>query len=504
MTEKKTQKKKAEKKITSPVIRKLRIEFIIVMMAIVVAFLLVIFGVQYYTTKKSMETEARDSLSAALNSAVMNLESGFKPGESGFPEGNEHPDGQDPGAMVPPSDGTGESSEHQKSGNSGIEEYDTGGPGAGREDGNKSISDFRDRKSRTATLVAARSGSDGSVQILENTIFFIDESDVEGLLSAAIAADGDQGQLEDHDLRYMKRTLTDGTTVVAFTDHSSESSLLQDDLLRSLWIGLAVILVMFLLSLFLSRLTIRPVEKAWDDQRRFVADASHELKTPLTVIMSNTDMVQRSLQKLVEEPDRSGTVPTDKLERNLRRMDNVHEESLRMKELIGELLEVARGDVGQNITNMQELSLSEVANEALLSWESVYYEKGKVLTGKIDEDLRMTGDRVTLRRLIEILIDNALKYSSEKSEVVVSLKKEKSGSKRFLHLSVANEGTPLTDEELSHLFDRFYRADNSREKISGYGLGLSIATAIVAAHKGTIRAEADGTRGNVFHVTFPV
>ena len=116
----------------------------------------------------------------------------------------------------------------------------------------------------------------------------------------------------------------------------------------------------------------------------------------------------------------------------------------------------------------------------------------------------MNGDRVTLRRLIEILIDNALKYSSEKAETSICLKREKSGSRRVLHLSVANEGTPLTDEEISHLFDRFYRADSSREMTSGYGLGLSIAASVAEAHKGKIWAAADGDRGNIFHVTFPV
>ena len=316
--------------------------------------------------------------------------------------------------------------------------------------------------------------------------------------------------ISDHDLRYMKRSLDDGATAVAFVDTSGETTLLRSELTRSLWISLSVISAMFLLSLFLSKLTIRPVERAWEDQRRFVADASHELKTPLTVIMSNTDMVQRSLQNIRGEDTAEGTekdtyeISTSKLSRNLRRMENVHEESLRMKELIGELLEIARGDVGQNTADFTDVSLSEIVNDALLNWESVYFEQGKLLTGNVEDGLTLHGDHTTLRRLTEILIDNALKYSKESSEVTVTLKKEKNGSRRLLHLSVSNEGQPLTEEEISHLFDRFYRADSSREKTAGYGLGLSIASSIVEAHKGRLWAEADGTRGNIFHVTFPV
>ena len=259
---------------------------------------------------------------------------------------------------------------------------------------------------------------------------------------------------------------------------------------------------MFVLSIWLSRITTRPVERAWDDQRRFVADASHELKTPLTVIMSNTDMVDRSLQRLVDEaePEAERTdISLSKLQRNLHRMDNVREESLRMKELIGELLEVARGDVGQHPENFSDVSLSEVADDALLTWEAVFFEAGKTLIGEVEPDIMINGDRVLLRRLIEILLDNALKYSKEKSRVTLSLKREKKSGRRTAHLSVANEGTPMTAEELSHLFDRFYRADSSREKTAGYGLGLSIADGIVEAHKGTIRAEATAD-GNVFHV----
>ena len=462
---------KKKKGYRNPVIRKLRIEFIAVMMAIVVVFLVVIFGVQYFSSLRSFENETRETLENALNSIsrMRNNPDDF------IPSGPNN---------APP-----------------ISEGDPMQGEFGRHKGN--LADFRDRMSRTAVLVAVIDSSD-SITVIQNNIFFINTDDVDGLIRTATSASRDSGEISDHSLKYMKRTLSDGSTAVALVDMSVEQSLLRSELVRSLWISASVIIAMFLLSLFLSRMTIRPVEKAWEDQRRFVADASHELKTPLTVIMSNTDMVERSLNGILESeaPDSDQrSISEGKLKRNLHRMENVREESIRMKELIGELLEVARGDVGSDTSSFQEISFSEITGDALLSWESVFYENSRKLTGEIEDGLTVNGDRTTLRRLVEILIDNALKYSSEHSETVIRLKKEKSG--KLLHLTVTDEGVPLTQEEISHLFDRFYRADSSREKISGYGLGLSIASSITEAHGGKIWATSD-EKTNSFHVTLPM
>lgn len=477
-----------EQRRSNPLIRRLRIKFISMMMGVVLLFLLAIFSVQYISSKRSMESVSQAALTNALNEAStpwsMQGEDPFTD-LPGMPEGsNNGIEGNDPGTM----------------GRKGNDE-DPWEPGNHRND--RRMADFANRQDRIAILVAYYM-TDGTVKLRQNNIFFISsEDDITELVTAAVAEKDSSGRLESQDLRFMKKDLTDGSIAVAFADISNELSVLQSTLLRSLWISLAVTLVMFLLSLWFSRLATRPVERAWDHQRRFVADASHELKTPLTVIMSNTDMVSRSLGSMTTDESlgiREESPAGQKLQRNLRRMENVREESNRMKELIGELLDVARGDLGQQPENFREVSFSEIVEDALLTWESVYYESGKLLTGHIDPELSLYGDRTLLRRLVEILLDNALKYSSEKSEVMVSLRREKLHGKKVIHLSVENEGTPLTKEEISHLFDRFYRADSSREQTSGYGLGLSIAESITEAHKGQIRAEAT-ERGNCFHVT---
>jgi len=475
-------KKKKKHKKSNPLIRKLRIKFIAMMMGVVVLFLVVIFGVQYFSSRQSMESDSQAALTNALNSAA------FPWSLPGIVDDNV--------VIIP---GLPEMEDY---GFEDPEAQEGKGRGGNRRD-DRRMADFANRQDRIATLIAYYM-ADGTISIRQNNIFFIStEEDVSELVNAAIAEKADSGKLSSHNLRYMKKTLFNGTVAVAFADISNEISVLQSTLIRSIWISLAVIAVMLLLSFWFSHLATRPVERAWDDQKRFVADASHELKTPLTVIMSNTDMVTRSLGTLAEdtslgiEPE---SAAAKKLQRNLHRMENVREESNRMKELIGELLDVARGDVGQHPESFQEVSFSEIVEDSLLTWESVYFEAGKTLTGTVDPDLMITGDRTLLRRLTGILLDNALKYSSEKSKILVTLRREKIHGKKQLHLSVENEGTPLTQEEISHLFDRFYRADSSREEIAGYGLGLSIALGIAEAHKGQIWAEAT-THGNCFHVT---
>ena len=154
-------------------------------------------------------------------------------------------------------------------------------------------------------------------------------------------------------------------------------------------------------------------------------------------------------------------------------------------------------------TVFEEVSLSEVAEDSVLSWEAIYFEDDKKLTAEIDEGLIIKGDRTKIRRLMDILIDNAKKYSFEKSEVILSLKKGKyKGRKEGIIFSVTDHGTPLSEEEISHLFERFYRADKTREVTNGYGLGLTIAESIAKEHKARIWAESDGKEVNRFSVLF--
>ena len=253
---------------------------------------------------------------------------------------------------------------------------------------------------------------------------------------------------------------------------------------NSLAIGAGGLAAFFIISLLLARWAVRPVRQAWERQREFVADASHEMKTPLTVILSNADMLL------------SHAGQTDKVKKW---GENIKMEAVRMRRLVESLLLLARTEVEIPGEEAQAVDLSDLTEECLLSWEPVLFEKGRSLEERVEPGLEVTGRRDQLRQVLEILLDNALKYSQEGGRITLRL--ERSGRKSIL-LSVRNTGWPLQPQQLSRLFERFYRADDARPDDGGYGLGLPIARNLVQSHRGKIWAES-GEAGNTFFVQLP-
>lgn len=172
-----------------------------------------------------------------------------------------------------------------------------------------------------------------------------------------------------------------------------------------------------------------------------------------------------------------------------------------MKQLTESLLTLARSDSGQETAVCAPVDLSFIVNSSLMTFEPLVFDMDKHIIYDIEASLHVNGDEKKLRQLSDILLDNACKYSLDKGSIRVTLKK--SGTKEAL-LTVSNEGTPLTKEEIRHLFLRFYRADTARSNIPGYGLGLSIAQSIVSEHGGRIDVSTDGSRVNSFMVRLPL
>ena len=241
--------------------------------------------------------------------------------------------------------------------------------------------------------------------------------------------------------------------------------------------------MLFGFSYLLSGLAVRPVERAWNEQQRFVSDASHELKTPLTVILSSSDLLAQE-----ESPTKRAQY-----------LDNIRAESQRMRRLVEGMLTLARGDSGRAKTPMEPVALSELANETAMSFEPVAFEAGHPLEYELAENLTVRGRADDLRQVLAILLDNAVKYAPAGAPVRLTLRE----SGRDAALEVENPGDPIPPEQLAHLFDRFYRADASRSDHEGFGLGLSIAQSIVTAHRGTIRCRSDA-QGTCFTVTLPL
>lgn len=297
-----------------------------------------------------------------------------------------------------------------------------------------------------------------------------DEAMLTDILSRAAASGESLGELEDYSLRYFRRELPGGLLTLAFADISAEETTLAHLTWSCLGIGIAAVAVFWGICILLARWAVRPVETAWAEQRQFVADASHELKTPLTVILTNAELLQ---SPGIDEEHKS------QYARSILSMGQ------RMRTLVEGLLELARVDNGAVRSAFGELDLSALVEEELLPFEPVYFERGLTLESDLAPGLRLSGSAAHLRQVVGILLDNAMKYADPDSTVLVRLTRQ--GASALL--SVENPAPPLSREECRSIFLRFYRTDRARTG-GGYGLGLPIARGIVADHGGKIWAES--------------
>lgn len=298
-------------------------------------------------------------------------------------------------------------------------------------------------------------------------------------VEAAMSSGLRQGVLRQQGLRFCRQ---DGllTVRIAFMDSSFEQDTLRSLTLAGALLFAAALAVVAALGWLLAGYITRPVERAWKRERQFLADASHELKTPLTVILSSS--------ALLEETADDEQQPY---------VENIRAESQRMRSLVEDMLTLWRTE--ETKPTLVSTSLSEVVTEAVLRFEPVAFEAGHALHYDIENELSLMGQEETLRRLVNILLDNAVKYAAPNTAVKLTL--DKVGKQAVL--AVENEGEPIPPEKLQHIFDRFYRADESRGEAKGFGLGLAIAQEIVRGHRGNISARSD-ERYTVFTVTLPL
>ncbi|SEF92941.1 His Kinase A (phospho-acceptor) domain-containing protein [Eubacterium ruminantium] len=502
-------KKSKEKKNNTPnaavsdkkLLKRLRIKFCLIMMIIVVVFLFVVYSAQYISNKHTMDENSNNALIAALSRFERNGPWDMPGNEEFEPGANPPGDGENMNPSGDAQENNGKNGENNQNNNdqNGKNGQDNNGQfGENGRNGKKEFRynddimwDFKNRDdfnamNKTPVMCVLKTG-DGELFVERNDIFFIENEDGETLVAEAEKTGKDSGVLHDYKIRFSKRELENGNEAYAFVDISSEMSLLRTQLFRSLWISLAVICVMFVISILLARWATKPVERSLEDKKRFVADASHELKTPLAVIISNTDMVVRS---------------DDLNPKNKRRMDNIKAESARMKELVQELIDLARGDASGNQVVKEEVSFSQIVEEDILAWEALAFDAGKMIVSEIEPDISIMGNADKLKQLTDILIDNAVKYSDKNSNITVSLKtRDKNKSRKHVTLAVKNQGKMLSEEERKKIFDRFYRSDESRESTPGYGLGLAIAVQLADIHGGRLSvetAEEDGKEYNIF------
>lgn len=311
-----------------------------------------------------------------------------------------------------------------------------------------------------------------------------DEELMHELAQAVLDAGTRSGVLSDYGLRFY-RTGTPQGQLLLFADMSSERSTLRGLLRTCLLIGVLGFGVFLGVSLLLARWAVRPVDQAWKQQQQFVNDASHELKTPLTVIITNAELLQSPGYDEASRTQFSASILTM---------------AQQMRGLVESLLELARVDNGQVKTTFARVDFSRLLDNALLPFEPIFFEKQLELASQVEPDILLTGSEVYLRQVAEILLDNAQKYGVAPGSVCVQLRRQ--GRSHCL-FSVASPGPAIPPEERENLFKRFYRLDKARSRTGSYGLGLSIAQRIVLEHHGRIWVESAGGV-NTFSVLLPL
>ena len=310
-----------------------------------------------------------------------------------------------------------------------------------------------------------------------------DRQYLQQIINLALSADQETGVLKEYDLRYLKAVSPMGLAIV-FADTATEAATLRSLIYSSSFIFLAAMLIFLGISILLSRWAIRPVAKAWEQQRQFVADASHELKTPLAVIMANAELMQNG-QAAEEDKEKYS--------------QNILSTTYQMRSLVENMLEMARVDNGTLKMHMAALNISELVSDAVLSFQLLYEEKNMGLRCAISREITVHGSEQHLYQVMDVLLDNALKYATPGGMVSVDLV----SAGRNCLLSVASPGEPISGDDLKNIFKRFYRADKARAMNGSYGLGLAIAESIVEAHRGRIWAQSSEGY-NTFYVQLPI
>ena len=256
---------------------------------------------------------------------------------------------------------------------------------------------------------------------------YYDLSDTEflaGLVNTALSGDSVTGRIPEYSLRYYC-TVSNGSGYIIFADVSSEGATLRNLTRNCVFIGIGSLAAFFVICLFLAKWSVRPVEKAWNQQRQFVSDASHELKTPLTVILTNAEMLRS---------------PVYGDEEKSRFSENILTMSHQMKVLVESLLSLARAENGSMREAFEAVDLSALVRDALLPFEPVFFEKGLELQSEIDPEIRCSGSEGHLRQVTEILLDNARKYAAPG---VVDVRLERHGRGHCV-LSVSTPATGQT------------------------------------------------------------
>lgn len=455
---------------------KLRRTFILIIMALVTAALAIMAGVILYINYQQLSNDVLQSVEYATTARAF--------------EGRNVMGG--PAGVLPGTLGAGTVAE-----NGG--ESDAIGVGdlygnLGSDDWRMGADNRRIERAPSADMVATSVyfvDADGAVSATLVNALELEEGELEAALDGALAAwkaagvagECTTGHLSDGDLYYGVRETPSGIKV-AFASGSYVANSVTNLAMVLAAVCLCVWIAFLAISIFLARWVVRPTERAWEQQQQFVADASHELKTPLAVMMANNSILLSNEDETIASQRRW--------------VESNQAEARQMLDLVNDMLFLAQPENAERQTVRDSVDLSALVERNVLQFEAVCFERGIALEDQVASDVSVLGDTNRLQRLVSTLLDNACKYA----DAHVSVKLEKTGGQA--RLSITNDGAVIPPEDLSHVFDRFYRVDKARVRSEGgVGLGLAIAQEVAHQHGGAITVTSSESAGTTFAATLP-
>ena len=332
-----------------------------------------------------------------------------------------------------------------------------------RPDGNRDFNHKFNPESprfQLSTFYSVAVSYDGEILEVKNGMSTVHTNEELVSLTESIIKSGRNNGTENNLAFY--KTDKDGYTLVSFMDNTVINESAMTLFRYTLIFGVVALVLFFFLSMYLAKRIVNPLEESYQKQKQFISDAGHELKTPVSVVSANAELLSREIG-------------------DNQWLQNIQYENERMGMLVGQLLDLARTE---NVApQMEHIDFSRLVAGESLPFESVAFEKGLVLNTNITSSIGVIGNSTQLKQIVSILLDNAIRHSKGGGEVWLTLTKEHG----FAKLSVINKGDEIPEEQRANIFERFYRVDTARNsEDKHYGLGLAIAKAITTSHKGHI------------------
>lgn len=322
---------------------------------------------------------------------------------------------------------------------------------------------------------------DSGGNIINKTETDLDAESINNAISFVLNSEKERGGYRDLSISFLRKTTQNGY-IISFLSREHLNERLKENISHGAIAGFVSLLIFAAISIRLANTALAPVEKAWEQQKQFIADASHDLKTPLTVIIANNNIVSSHRDETVES--------------QMKWIESTSEEAGRMSDLINKMLELAKSEATREELKIGEINLSETVENSILQFEVVAFEKNIVIESGIQPDIIVRTHAPTFSKVLEILFDNAIKYSEENGKISIALYQ----TSKKAYFSINNKGEHIKDEDLPHVFERFYRTNKER-KVGGHGLGLSLAKKKCDMIGCKLSVESNEEDGTTFTIT---